>query len=85
MNGREEIKMEIDSMMMASDVSVSPASNVPFLCWLFVFSLISVLTAVHFYFKSRESFKLAMQIPGPDPLPLLGNAHLAVGKSSHGK
>lgn len=44
-----------------------------------------LLTIVHLYFRSKESYKLAIEIPGPDPIPILGNALMALGKSSHGK
>lgn len=49
---------------------------------LFVFL---ILLAVHLYFSRTEAFQLGLKIPGPDPIPLLGNAHLAIGKSSHGE
>lgn len=47
--------------------------------------LIVVLAAIHFYYQSQESYKLALLIPGPTPLPIFGNALMAIGKSPHGK
>lgn len=53
---------------------------------LLVFSalLFVVLTAIHFYYKSQESYKLASEMPGPAPIPIFGNALMALGKSPNG-
>lgn len=47
--------------------------------------VILAVTAIHAYYKSQESFKLGIRIPGPEPIPILGNALMAVGKSPNGK
>lgn len=44
-----------------------------------------ILLAVHLYFSRTESFKLGLEIPGPYPLPIIGNAHMAIGKTSNGE
>lgn len=69
-------------------VMVSTASS-QFNVWPLL-ALISLLVlviflAVHLYFSRTESFKLGLEIPGPYPLPILGNAHMAIGKTSHGE
>lgn len=51
----------------------------------FAILLVVALALVHLYFVSRESYKLAIQFPGPKPIPLLGNALLAVGLSNNGR
>lgn len=53
--------------------------------FILILFIILALTAIHVYFKSQESYKLGIQIPGPEPLPILGNALLALGKTPDGK
>lgn len=53
--------------------------------FILILFVILAVTAIHFYYKSQESFKLGLRIPGPEPLPLLGNALIAVGKTPNGK
>lgn len=53
--------------------------------YLVVSTLLFVaLAAIHFYYKSQESFKFASEMPGPAPLPIFGNALMALGKSPTG-
>lgn len=51
---------------------------------LIVFVILAI-TAIHFYYTSQESFKLGIRIPGPTPIPILGNALLALNKTPNGK
>lgn len=51
---------------------------------LIMFAIL-VIVAIHVYYKSQESFKLGILIPGPDPLPILGNALMALGRTPNGK
>lgn len=44
-----------------------------------------ILTAVHLYYSNTESYKLGLQLPGPPPIPLLGNALMAIRLSGHGE
>lgn len=53
--------------------------------FLLIMFVVLTLTAIHIYFKTQESYKLAISIPGPNPVPLLGNALLALGKTPNGK
>lgn len=52
---------------------------------LVILFCILAVTAIHVYYKSQESYKLGLQIPGPDPIPIMGNALMAVGKTPNGK
>lgn len=47
--------------------------------------MILAVTCIHVFYKSQESFKLGLQIPGPEPIPILGNALMAIGKTPNGK
>ncbi|XP_031623600.1 cytochrome P450 4g15-like [Contarinia nasturtii] len=49
--------------------------------FILIMFIILVITAIHLFYKSQESFKLGIQIPGPEPIPILGNALMALGKS----
>lgn len=64
----------------------SAASEIGFstIFLLIMFSILTI-TAIHFYYKTQESYKLAIEIPGPIPIPILGNALMAVGKNPNGK
>lgn len=53
--------------------------------FILIMFIILAVTAIHVYCKSQESYKLGMQIPGPDPIPILGNALMAVGKTPERK
>lgn len=53
--------------------------------FLLIMFVVLTMTAIHVYFKTRESYKLAIAIPGPPPIPILGNALLALGKTPTGK
>lgn len=67
---------------------IEPASsgNIGFSTVFFLLLfIILAITAIHVYYKSQESFKLALQIPGPDPIPILGNALMALGKTPNRK
>lgn len=67
-------------------VAANSASNgIAYSGFLIFSSLVFVvIAAIHFYYKSQESYKLAMRIPGPDPLPIFGNALMALGKTPTG-
>lgn len=67
---------------------ISAASN-HFSMWptlaLIALLVFVIFLAVHLYYSRTESFKLGIEIPGPYPLPILGNALMAIGKTSHGE
>lgn len=53
--------------------------------FIVVLFMILAVTCIHVFYKSQESFKLGLQIPGPEPIPILGNALMALGKTPNGK
>lgn len=53
--------------------------------FILILFVILAIAAIHVYYKSQESFKLGIQIPGPEPIPILGNALMALGKTPNGK
>lgn len=62
------------------------SSGIGFLTiFLFIMFVILAVTAIHVYYKSQESYQLALRIPGPEPIPILGNALMALRKTPNGK
>lgn len=53
--------------------------------FIVILFMILAVTCIHVFYKSQESFKLGLQIPGPEPIPILGNALMALGKTPNGK
>lgn len=53
--------------------------------FLLIMFFILTISAIHVYFKTQESYKLAIEIPGPEPIPIFGNALMALGKTPNGK
>lgn len=49
---------------------------------IFVFISLALL---HVYLQSRRIAKLGNRIPGPTPLPIIGNAHMVWNKTHNGK
>lgn len=47
--------------------------------------IVTVVTLYHLWQQTTDSWKYGMEMPGPKPLPLIGNAHMIVGKSNSGK
>lgn len=53
--------------------------------FLLIMFCILTITAIHVYFRTQDSYKMAIEIPGPEPVPIFGNALLALGKTPNGK
>lgn len=46
-------------------------------------TIAAILAAVHYFQTQTRLMKLGQKIPGPPSLPLVGNAHMIVGKTNH--
>lgn len=53
--------------------------------FILILFVILAITAIHFYYISQDSFKFGMRIPGPEPIPIFGNALMAIGKTPNRK
>ncbi|CAG9861388.1 unnamed protein product [Phyllotreta striolata] len=51
---------------------------------LTLLGIISLLTIYHYWFKNQRYVKLGNQMPGPPAVPIIGNAHWALGLSAAG-
>lgn len=81
---KHKINMDTTKILSASVASANSsysyvAVTVPLILILIIF------ISIHLYYQSTESYKLGIQIPGPPPYPIIGNAHMAIGMTSHGK
>lgn len=73
-----------DVLELMGPASTGVGFSFPSVFLLILFFIVAI-TAVHVYFKNQESYKLGYEIPGPEPLPILGNALMAIGKTPNGK
>lgn len=46
-------------------------------------TIVVVLAAVHYYQQQQRLMKMGAKLPGPAPLPLIGNAHMILGLTPH--
>lgn len=46
--------------------------------------LVGFVIVLEIWQRSKKSWRLGYKIPGPYPLPILGNGHIAIGKTTHG-
>lgn len=61
--------MSAETVIEASKVSFSPLL-IP------TISVFLILYAIHLWQTNNRAYKLALKLPGPTPLPFVGNAHL---------
>lgn len=74
-----------DNLLTLMD-PVGSSSGIGFSAVFFVISfIILAVTCIHMFYKSQESFKLGIQIPGPEPVPIFGNALMALRRTPNGK
>lgn len=46
-------------------------------------SIVAFLSALHYWQQRSRFVQMGNKLPGPPPLPLIGNSHLILGKSNH--
>lgn len=73
-----------DNLLTMIDSPASGGVGFSTIILLIMFVLLTI-TAIHVYFKTQQSYKYAIEIPGPEPIPILGNALIALGKTPTGK
>lgn len=61
------------------------SSNFTSSVFIFLAGIVTILGLYEYWFRSLRTSKLGNQIPGPPTIPILGNAHLALGRSPTGK
>ncbi|CAG9761915.1 unnamed protein product [Ceutorhynchus assimilis] len=69
------------SAVVGTEILAAPASFVPNLFVTVLFGTVTLLAIYHFWFQSLHYVKLSKNIPGPTPLPFVGNALMAIGVS----
>lgn len=53
--------------------------------FIFLAGIAFILGIYEYWFRSLRSVKLANQIPGPKTIPIIGNAHIAIGRNPAGE
>nr|WKR34925.1 cytochrome P450 CYP4G354 [Monolepta hieroglyphica] len=74
---------------MSQPVTAQHLENEPssiFTSILFIIPACTIFTlfVYEYWLRNQRHYKLGNKIPGPTPIPIFGNAHLALGKSASG-
>nr|QLL22066.1 cytochrome P450 [Tribolium confusum]UXX17146.1 CYP4G7 [Tribolium confusum] len=67
--------------MVVVEESLNQTLNLGNSLVIFLGVVTAILAIYHFWFQSLRYTKLGNKIPGYDPIPIIGNAHLALNKS----